>query len=752
MRKTSKKILSVIISTMMMVSSVQAAEGNVSYPSSVTPEMTDTNYWESLLSNPNKVIMSKADMKELNDSNYSAVSKTHLVDLENLSEIPTSNSFEKFNRNLFINGNLIDEDSYIEKFTNGYEKMSLTYAVAVKRADIKSWPVTDVVGYTADDPDDECELAYLLTNEPFAIGASCVVDGVKFYFGTSSCCYGWVCEKDLALFNSKSDWLKAWKVNPDDKNFIVVNESSITLEPMFLEDKISSKKLSLGTILKLVPDNEIPAKIGEREGDFWYNYVVYLPTSDENGKYVAKPALIQKRYNVSVGYLPMTESNFLKLSFSKLGDRYGWGGMYDSEDSSTYSRAIYRCFGLDLPRNTTWQNNMEYYVTDISNMTPEEKIDYIKTIPVGSILYFPGYSMHYVGTKNNMVYTISACGVVSDPEGELDVRRYYTVMLMPASARRRNTLTWLESLDKVVDFSNKKPSDKPMVTVDYMDGDEVISSSAIRMGECPEKPENPVKDGYDFENWYCDKDCKDVFDFSQPVVKNTLIYSKWIEKSNEIIVHEDSSEEKSYSSGRSSSKALVSDKSSSETTSTDSDDGESVSKDRIAFTDVSKDSPFYDSICFAFEKNIMNGISKSKFDPKSYLTRGMFVTMIYRMNGENETNLDNPFGDVYKEYYYFEPVKWAYSNGLVKGYSSTIFGPNDYITKYQLATILYRFAEKNGYDVNIDESDIDLDDVPEYAKLPVLWAYKNKLIEESNNDFVSREQAADIVYRFFNIN
>ena len=356
MRKTSKRLLSAFISTMMMLSSVQAAEGNVSYPSSVKPEMTDSAYWEDLLSNPNEVIMTKAEIEELNADNYASTEKTHMVDLEKIDEFPVTNNFEKFNRDLFIDGNLIDEDTYIEKFTSGYKKMSLTYAVATVRTDIKCWPVIDVVGYTADDPDDECELTYLLTNEPFVIGAACEVDGNKFYYGTSSSCAGWVCGKDLALFDSKSDWLKAWKVDLNGKDFIVVNESFIQLEPMFLEKEISSKKLSLGTILKLVPQSEIPSKIGERENEYWYNYVVYLPTADENGKYVAKPALIQKRYDVSIGFLPMTESNFLKLSFSKIGDRFGWGGMYDSEDSSPYSRVIYRCFGLDLPRNTTWQN------------------------------------------------------------------------------------------------------------------------------------------------------------------------------------------------------------------------------------------------------------------------------------------------------------------------------------------------------------------------------------------------------------
>ncbi|MBR3133218.1 MAG: S-layer homology domain-containing protein [Clostridia bacterium] len=753
MKNTSKRILSTIISTVMMISSVQAAEGNISYPSGVTPEMTNSSYWESLLSNPNKVIMSKNEIKELNESNYASTSKTNLVDLESISEFPTSNNFEKYNRNLFINGNLIDEDSYIEKFTNGYEKMNLTYAVAVSRADIKTWPITDIVGYTADDPDDECELAYLLVNEPFIIGASCVVDGVKYYYGRSSCCGGWVCAKDLALFDSKSEWLKAWKVGLDDKDFIVINESSIQLEPMLLEQEISAKKLNLGTILKLVPESEIPSKLGEREGDYWYNYVVYLPTADSNGKYVAKPALIQKRYNVSVGYLPMTESNFLKLSFSKLGDRYGWGGMFDSEDSSTYSRAIYRCFGLDLPRNTTWQENMEDYVYDISDLTPDEKIQYIETLPVGSILYFPGYSMHYVGTKNNMVYTISACGVVSDPEGELDVRRHYTVMLIPASARRRNTLTWLESLDKVVNFSEKKAKtiETATVTVDYMDGDELLSSSAIMIGDLPVEPEIPEKEGYDFEGWYCDKDFKNIFDFSVPVIQNTVVYSKWVEKNTSSNSDgEKSSNVQIFSSGHSSSKAAVNYEVASDTSSEGYDDEESVSKERIVFSDVSKDSQFYDSICFVFEKNIMNGISKTKFDPESYLTRGMFVTMLYRMDGETSNNkYDNPFNDVYKEYYYFNPIIWAYGEEYVKGYNSNTFGPNDFITKYQLATVLFRYAEKNGIDVgNIEGTDVVLDDVPEYAKTPILWAYQNMLIEKSDEKFVTREQAADIFYRF----
>ena len=223
------------------------------------------------------------------------------------------------------------------------------------------------------------------------------------------------------------------------------------LEPMLYEPEISEVELRLGSVLKLVPEDEIPESVGEREGTL-FNYVVYLPTRNEKGMYVRKIALIPARNHVSIGYLPYTEANLTKVAFELLGSRYGWGGTMKSYDSSLFNRQVYRCFGLKIPTNTTWQKSIKDYAVDLSEMTEAEKLEYIKKIPLGSILYIKGCSLQYIGCVGDMPYVISDIGVFSNSQGEVNSRRYYTVSIIPLSARRRDGETFLSSLNYVLRF------------------------------------------------------------------------------------------------------------------------------------------------------------------------------------------------------------------------------------------------------------------------------------------------------------
>ena len=202
----------------------------------------------------------------------------------------------------------------------------------------------------------------------------------------------------------------------------------------------------------------------------WNNYVVYLPTRDKNGNYVKKYALISEHYKVSCGFLPMTQANILDVAFTCLGNRYGWGAMLGAMDCSAYTRAIYQCFGLELPRNTTWQQNTPGKVKDLSKMSDTEKQKYLETVPVGSLLYFPGHTMMYIGSESGRGYAISATGSLSNSDGTLNVRKMYSVIINPLTARRGSGKTWLNCINSVLSVATpeyiqiKKDISKAIVT------------------------------------------------------------------------------------------------------------------------------------------------------------------------------------------------------------------------------------------------------------------------------------------------
>ncbi|MBQ3413906.1 MAG: C40 family peptidase [Clostridia bacterium] len=445
-------------------------KGNIKYAENVTSEMSSADYWKNLIENPDKVILTPEEIEKLNQSIIDG-SGTMVFDLETLgdnlsrtqTEITNSLATEAIpKRNLYINKNQIDNNEYFTKLKNsiketGYksDEKKAYYAIAVKRADIKSWPTIDIIGYNATDPDDEMESSALNVNEPFIILGKCEIDAEIYYWGYSNNCTGWVYGKYLALIDDKNEWINAWKVNRDGNDFIVVTNDKVVLEKSIMEPSTSEVKLTIGTILKLVPDSEIPKNIGER--GTYNNYVVYLPTRNEEGKYERKIALISEHEGVNVGFLPLTQGNILDVAFNCLGDRYGWGGMLDAMDCSLYTRLVYKCFGIELPRNTTWQERTPEKVNDVSKMTSEDKQKYLEEIHVGSLLYFPGHTMIYIGSKDGVSYVINAVGSFSETSGDVKVVKIYSIANNPLTVRRASGYTWLSQISAVLSLKNIEP-------------------------------------------------------------------------------------------------------------------------------------------------------------------------------------------------------------------------------------------------------------------------------------------------------
>ena len=448
----------VLLCTCMCMSFAEestSGAGNVRYLSGVTSEMVVPEYWSGLTTNSDEVLLSFDEIEAINDAIVQEGENTNVTNLESAS-VTAPPAIEMFERILYVNGEEINEEAVTTEMTQNTEVFSeVFYAVTVRRADVKSWPIADFVGYDVPtDPDDETQLSVLEVNSPVLISGKCTYEDHVFYFCTSQYITGWIDSESLAICRDKAEWKDSWKVELGDEDFIVVTQDKIRLEPMLLEPEISEVELMLGTKLKLVPESEIPEKLGEREGTL-YNYVVYLPTRDAAGNYVKKIALIPERYSVSVGFLPFTQANLTKVAFGLLGNRYGWGGMLKSYDSSLFHRQVYSCFGLVIPTNTSWQRSVSNYASDISDLSDEEKLDYIKQLPIGTLLYMPGFSMQYIGYIDDTVYVIADAGVFADSSEDAEVRRYYTVSVMPLTVRRRDGSTFFSNLNYVLNFTAK---------------------------------------------------------------------------------------------------------------------------------------------------------------------------------------------------------------------------------------------------------------------------------------------------------
>ena len=172
------------------------------------------------------------------------------------------------------------------------------------------------------------------------------------------------------------------------------------------------------------------------------------------------------------------------------------------------------------------------------------------------------------------------------------------------------------------------------------------------------------------------------------------------------------------------------------------------------FGDVKKRDWFYFSVKFAYDFGLMKGTTEMEFSPDSYVTRAMFVMIIYRMEKEPQAG-DSVFADVEIGGYYDKAVAWANANGIISGVSKDRFAPNEPITREQMATILYRYADFKGYDVesNGNTAYSDGESISGYARNAVSWATANLLMKGNADGSFSpksnttRAQAAAVFTR-----
>ncbi|MEE0749159.1 S-layer homology domain-containing protein [Evtepia sp.] len=177
----------------------------------------------------------------------------------------------------------------------------------------------------------------------------------------------------------------------------------------------------------------------------------------------------------------------------------------------------------------------------------------------------------------------------------------------------------------------------------------------------------------------------------------------------------------------------------------------------LPFTDVMEGDWFYDAVVYAYETGLMDGVEDNLFAPNSQTTRAQLVTILYRLAGEPEPGGDSGFSDVAAGTWYTDAVVWAAENGIVNGTTDATFAPGEDITREQLVTVLYRYAESKGYDVSAS-ADLsgypDADQIQSYAAESVAWAVAEGLIQGFEDNTLrpagnaTRAQIATILMRF----
>lgn len=177
----------------------------------------------------------------------------------------------------------------------------------------------------------------------------------------------------------------------------------------------------------------------------------------------------------------------------------------------------------------------------------------------------------------------------------------------------------------------------------------------------------------------------------------------------------------------------------------------------VPFNDVSYGDWYYDAVQFVYSRGIMDGVDYYKFAPNGTITRGMILTMLWRMAGEPFEMPVTSFTDVEIGRYYTTAVAWACRNGIADGMGESTFGPNDAITREELVTLMYRYAQYFGHSCigTSIEGFADAGSVSSYAYNAMCWAYKAGVVTGTTGSRLnpqgtaSRAEAAQMIMSFY---
>lgn len=175
------------------------------------------------------------------------------------------------------------------------------------------------------------------------------------------------------------------------------------------------------------------------------------------------------------------------------------------------------------------------------------------------------------------------------------------------------------------------------------------------------------------------------------------------------------------------------------------------------FTDITPDFWAHDAIDYVVSNNMFNGTTGTTFSPGVVMSRGMLVTVLYRLEGSPDVSgIENPFSDLADNAYH-DAILWASDNRIANGWQDGTFGANGTLTREQLAVFLHRYANYKGYDTN-NYSDIggfsDAKDVGEFARESMCWAVGEGIINGTTATTLSpktganRAQVATMMMRF----
>ena len=410
-------------------------------------EILTAQFWQSRAPDPDAIIMNN---EQIDAFNCEIRSKLPGV-IQDLIAYPQVISDKKL-KHMLLAYRLPPKDFYHKGcrlkpsfFADLLEEMNLAeieeanhvaYGYTVRSSVVRSLPTDCLV--TEDPADREFDLfqeTALSPGEPVIVLHKSASE--RWFFVQTTFCRGWVPAADLAVTRDRKKWLSYLQSD----EFLLVTGSRLHLGYNPYNPDASKLEFFMGTRIPLAAEDQIPGVIDNQSPES--SYVVKMPGRGKNGELVIKLALIPRGSDVAKGYLPYTRSAVIGQAFKMLGERYGWGGMFNLRDCSAFIRDIYSCFGFQFPRNSREQAAIPGKVISLQGADRRERSCVLDLLLPGAILYFPGHVMLYLGKHKGDYYVIHAIAYCSNcvpsVDGVFEAVPLNAVTVSPLSLRRRRS-------------------------------------------------------------------------------------------------------------------------------------------------------------------------------------------------------------------------------------------------------------------------------------------------------------------------
>lgn len=404
----------------------------------VQENMLTPDYWIAKLPSPNKLLMEPAQIDAQNIRMFD--SDPNMYNLRNIgptlthdqvetwinkvSKMPTKALFDEHDMPIAastLNG--IASSIALEKIP---ANVTARYGLTVHRVSLRNFP-TRLRAFPGKGLQDfeVFQESTLFPGDPVVI-VHTSLDG-EWHFIVSPRYAAWV-ERSAIAEGSRDEVLAYVQKAP----YRVVTGDKVRTVYTPEAPEVSELQLDMGTripLAQLPPDQPVNG-----QGPY-VSWTLELPVRTADGSLRFQPALLQRNADSSSQYLPLTQANLIRQAFKFLGERYGWGHLYNGRDCSGFVSDVYRSMGVQLPRNTGDQakSPVLHYRAFTAKDDHDARMKAIADAKTGDLIYIPGHVMMFLGRVNGQPYVIHDVGglVFRDDSGKMRWTKTNEVSVTP---------------------------------------------------------------------------------------------------------------------------------------------------------------------------------------------------------------------------------------------------------------------------------------------------------------------------------